>query len=309
MTMTIKQLRELVAEWDLEVSEDEEEPGDVNHYSVILSQLEFFAKGEWSRYLPSEHPDSQPDLIKRLAQWIANVEAPADQKLLLEYAAHLCFFGQNDFWVLYRSAFSGAITRWIIDKERLGMDDPNFQKSLSHALYHQTWYCAVTDSMDINEFYHANHICSIKHRPAFATLSMIDRHDRKTERPSERLVNNLSDYIARPNPALDAPPLTRLVLLEDFVGSGTQASNALLFALQTLTIPILFVPLVICEAGRDKLSDIVRASAGALEMRPVLTVRNEELIGPNRSGDCSWHLAPSLEELAVRTFDAVAGGV
>jgi hypothetical protein len=242
--MDLKGLRELVKRWDLENPDDS--PEVASKFQSILGKLEWFGTSEWAEYLPCHHPDFSAGYLNRLANWIGNVQKPEEQQLLLEYALYIAFFSHADFCALYRTAFCGPITRWIVERARLRLDQPDFQSRLADELFQRTWYCPVTDSMDINEFYHTNHIVGVRHRPGFALLKMLDQPmEGESSNTAARLRDNLEKYRRAPNPQQAAPPLDRLVLLEDFVGSGTQASGALLWAARNLDIPILFVPLVL----------------------------------------------------------------
>lgn len=305
--MTLAELRGLVVEWDLYNAIEDLDAA--SRFGSVLDRLEWFGTNEWAMYLPAQHPDQSTQYMTRLAEWVGNMEADEDRKLLLEFALHLAFFSHADLCSLYRTAFSGPITRWVIEQERLTLDQPDFQKRLQEELHHRAWYCPVTDSMDINEFYHVNHIVGVKHRPGFALLKMLDRPGGDEAPDAEtRLLKNLKNYINDTNPLASAPPLRRLVLLEDFVGSGTQAAGALEWAAKNLDLPILFVPLVICAPGALKLSKLAEKYVSNLRISPVLKLGECDLLGPKRSGVEGIPNAERIETLARDTFERVAGG-
>ena len=53
--------------------------------------------------------------------------------------------------------------------------------------------------------------------------------------------------------------LKRLVLMEDFVGSGTQSGDVVRWAAERLSCPVLFVPLVIVPDGVEGLTSLASA--------------------------------------------------
>jgi hypothetical protein len=295
--MTLEQLRNIVREWDLQNA------GSVvatSHYESILGQLDYHATKEWHVYLPAEHPDFNPSYMERLAEWVGNLTDPADQKLLLEYALCISFFSHDDFVALYRTAYDREITRWMITQIGVklasnGVDA--FNAAIQGHLHHQTWFCPVTDSMDINEFYKVNHLTGVGHRPGFATLQMLAE---KAGSPNLNLAGNVAYYMS--NPSLDPqkphPPLKWLVLLEDIVGSGSQCLHAVRWAVSNLSIPILFVPLILCPNGVEALSAEEKRSNGRLTVRPVIELHRSDLLGPERQGQPGWPIADKMEVLA-----------
>lgn len=301
--MTEAALQQLVKGWDLHNPDDS--VGAASRFGGILARLEWFGATEWTEYVPADNPQHTARYMTRLAEWVGNVEADADRKLLLEYALHVAFFSHKDLRALYRTAFSGTITRWVIEQEKLSLDDAAFQTRLAEELHQRTWYCPVTDSMDINEFYHANHIVGVSHRPGFALLKMLDEPVKgEGSATRSRLMRNLDRYVNDPNPDSSALPLKRLVLLEDFVGSGNQSCKALEWAAKNLKLPILFVPLVVCAPGVATLDGI----AAKVRISPLLTLGERDLLGPNRNGAVGIPNAERIEALARETFEQVAGG-
>ena len=308
--LTVAGLRQLVEKWDRTNPDDD--PAAAAKFEMILDRLEWFGANHWAEYDPANHPEHSAQYLTRLAEWVGNVANEEDQKLLLEYALHIAFFSRADLCALYRTAFSGPISRWVIAQEKLTLDDPGFQSRLADELHHRTWYCPVTDSMKINEFYHANLITGISHRPDFAALKMLDdRSSAKTGATASNVVDGLRNFIANPKsyPAASAaPPLKRLVLLEDFVGTGTQSAEAIEWAARNVGLPILFVPLVVCVPGMKRLAKIAKAFAAKVKIHPLLQLGERDLLGPNRNNADGIANAKHLETLANRTFEQVTGG-
>ena len=300
--MNVNQLQELIGIWD--ATSPEEDIGETSKYSEILKHLEFLGAGEWANYLPAHSPKFSSNFLVRLAAWIGNVEDAADKQLLLEYACRISFFSHDDVTALYRAAFNGPITRWVIEKSKLRFDSPDFSDRLASELHKRTWYCPITDSMDINEFYHVNHISGVEHRPSFATLAMLDPI---TDEPASALLKNLQFFINKPDRRIGSLPLERLVLLEDFVGSGTQMKAAIEWAAKKLNIPTLVVPLIICAPGRDALTDLTEVLKPLISSAPIVQVDTCELLGPRSQGLNRWLKSSDMEALAKRLSGRLPG--
>ena len=296
--MTVMELRTLVAEWD---SYPNEGGFPTAYFQRILDRLEWFGGSEWSRYLPAEHPDYSPSYLVRLAKWIGNVTSEKDRQLLLQYAINISFFTHADFSALYQSAFNGPISQWVIEQSALRLGNKQFREILKTELYQSTWYCPITDSMDINEFYHVNHITGINHRPAFLSATMGDQQS-----AIKAFMNEPSVVDGKKSPSL-----RRLVLLEDFVGTGNQVKKAIEWAAASLDVPILFVPLIICPSGIQLLSRLQKKYPGRIDICPVIRLKACDLLGPKRKSEQSW-VSPSeakIEDLAKRIHKQVTGNV
>jgi hypothetical protein len=230
-----KPLDELVQEWTLSgFSKKPEEEG----FGQLLRYLEYLSDKFYSRYVPALYPPSRPVFLDRLFVWLTNPGVhKRDSQLMFKLAARLNFFSFEDFIELYRAAFTGPITRWLIDQEGLKIGDVDFQSKLDSALRTKTWFCPITDSMIIGEFYHANKVTGIDQRPAFRAMSEFGNPQ------------VLRDYMTRKG-------LTRIVLMEDFVGTGTQCISHIKWALAELKMPLLFIPMVVCPRGASALSSI-----------------------------------------------------
>ena len=292
--MTLQELHAKVAEWDCQPTGSGVAD---SKYSRILDQLYYHSGREWRVYLPAEHPDFSSNYMERLATWIGNLKDETDQKILLEYALHISFFSHGDFAALYRTAFNRDITRWVASHVNANLDAcgaEGFHDLVYYEIHNHTWFCPVTDSMDINEFYKVNHLKGSGHRPGFYTLQMLAE---SAGVPNTALVENIKYYMEIGS----VNRLDRLVLLEDIVGSGSQCLNAVRWAVQSLRKPVLFIPLILCPNGVGPLQVEEQQSNGLLTVRPVVELRRSDLLGPERQGQPSWPIADSVEDLARRS--------
>ena len=110
-------------------------------------------------------------------------------------------------------------------------------------------------------------------------------------------------YMANPHPRPQHgtfPPLERIVLLEDVVGSGSQCLKAVRWAVTALGKPVLFIPLILCPNGVEALRNLEKQMSGRLSVRPVIELRRTDLLGPERQSHRGWPIADKVEDLAVR---------
>lgn len=297
--MTVEELLSKVRDWDLSGS-DSVSTADAKYQSII-DLLTYHAKNEWRDYVPAMHPSFTQDYMERLAAWVGNIDNDREQRLMLEYASYISFFSHLDFQALYRTAMEREVYRWIAEQVGLKLQPDGikgFQERLSEELRDHTWFCPVTDSMDINEFYKANHLTGKGHRPVVSTLVMLSE---KVEPRCPQIADGIKSYMK--NPSLSrgkpAPPLERIVLLEDIVGSGSQCVESVEWTVKQIGKPVLFIPLILCPNGVEQLGDLVKRYCGQLTVRPIVQLRRGDLLGPERQGTEGWTIAADLEDFAT----------
>lgn len=233
----------------------------------------------------------------RLSKWINNVGETEETKkrLLFEFVPQILFFGKEDFVGLYQTAFHGPITKWIIDELNLHLNDPDIDNKIATELHHHTWYCPITDSMSISDFHHANQIGGVDYRPDFRSLIQFGNDKQK-----------IVDFMQNHRDTTGIRPLKRIVLLEDFVGWGTQVVKPLQFAASLPgDIPILFVPLIICPDGViSSKNEIVKHAH--LSYGPIIELEKDLFINDDTSRLLS-PLEKSIKDIAKSTYPLVIG--
>lgn len=295
--MRLEELNAKVRAWDFQYTGVAEAK---SKYGIILAQLYYHARQEWRVYSPAAHLDFNQNYMERLAAWIGNVSDEADQKLLLEYALHISFFSSEDFMALYRTALDREVTRWVASQIRARLDTGGgqaFHDQVHQQVHRHTWFCPVTDSMTINEFHKVNHLSGVSVHPDFKTLQMSAEDPGN---PDPQVATRWIRYMSNPSgdPLRPSPPLERLVLLEDIVGSSSQCLKPIRWAVKSLGKPVLFVPLILCPNGVDALRTEEQQSNGMLTVRPVIELRRGDLVGPERKGEAGWSIAIQLEHFA-----------
>jgi hypothetical protein len=255
----------LVQEWD----DDLLAATDGERFDHLHERLLFASRQLFWQYLPTISSE-QPDFEQRLGEWLGQqpVSDAVRQRVLLELAGQLTFYAREDFDKLHESALRGPVTRWLIDTHGLVLSTTDFAARLSDAIELKTWYCGLSDSMAIADFHHVNRIGGINYRPDVRSLAKFSKADVVVEFMRQHRRGN------------DACPLESIVILEDFIGSGTQLRDAkdLIAELCRRGVPILLVPLIVCPAG-DQIARNLRSEAGPnLTYSPVLVMQDGDFI-------------------------------
>ena len=190
----------------------------------------------YSEYEPTRGP--HPDFWQRIEKWLNNLEEESRQQYLFRLLPHVFFVGPREFESLYRGAFNHQVATWLIDQLGISLNELNAGGLLKEAAK-ETWFCPITDSMRINSFYHLNHIEGRDYRPDWRSLYKFGSIDK------------LSSYISQSG-------IKRIVLLEDFVGNGSQIKKSVEWAASQLPgkIPLLIVPLLLCPCGLPFVEEI-----------------------------------------------------
>jgi hypothetical protein len=289
----------LAEKWDRSADNGPLERERYDDFTTIFRTVDFLEKELYRQYDPTCSPQYR-DYLTRLRDWLANTDDEDAQRVLFEFAPRLTFLGEKEFDSLYQATFNGPIARWILDLLNIRLDDPDLNDSLSRELHQHTWYCPVTDSMNISTFYHVNGIVGIEHRPDFRSLAKFG--DKKAK---ERILAYMKNRGSKKEPP---HPLKRLVLLEDFVGTGEQCAETLEFAVGLdPDMQVLFVPIVICLAGAKRITEMVNGGKYPnLRYEPGLELTEDTFINdasPLRDDPVGL----AIRTLAISTEAQVAG--
>lgn len=265
---------------------------DGSDYLTIDRKIQFLSHYLYYDFEPAVGP--YPSFSIRLANWINNLPNDADQKLLFKLIPRLFYLGRDEFNCLHRTAFNTTLKSWYFECSNINFETDSYQDYLSKSI-HETWFCPVTDSFRINQFYHLNQITS-KH----------------TFRPDWRSLRQFGDKV-RVLDYLKRNGVKFLVLLEDFVGSGSQVKKTLEFACELLACPeavelgirILFIPMIICPKGIDTLKEL-KNKHNSLDFKPVVEIANSEIVNEETSQNNS-NIGPYVD-MIKRSFAKVKGG-
>jgi hypothetical protein len=237
---------EMVNAWQAKIAE----PREAARLARILENLRFLDRVKFTPYVPTLYSSQGASFENRLHRWLANPGlTPDQQRDLFEFAYRIAFVSFDDFTALFQNAFSGPISRWCMGHAGLRLDQSEWQTRLDEERFDRTWFCPITDSLLISVFHHVNGIEGKDRKPAFRELMHFGDETTDEEK------NKIHKYIR-------AKGYQRLVLLEDFVGTGGQSLKTVKWAVTTLRLPVLFCPMIIAPEGAEK----YRALKAELEM-------------------------------------------
>jgi hypothetical protein len=231
-----------------------------------------------------------PSFWSRCKKWIENANGDIGlEQQLFESISHIFYVGRDEFTELYKRAYNGPIARWLIDKENISFTDPDASIKLRNAV-EMTWFCPITDSMKINPFYHINNIPApgADIRPDWRTLVSLGDE------------GEIRQYIRENN-------LKYIVLLEDFVGGGSQIAKAVDFVCHFRDlVEILIVPLIICPKGFVRSTPL--SNRDKIKVDPVLHLSQSSFIMEVPSNDEGPHLT-MLRDLSDSTYLQVSSNI
>lgn len=260
-------------------------------YPAILTQLEFLAHYLFASYEPAINPN-YPEFLDRLNNWLENTDDKNYQRALFQLVPHLIYIGYNEFNNLYRTALNSNVAKWLIDKENIQLNDLDAHVKIVSALK-QTWFCPFTDSMRINAFYHINNIHSgFDFRPDWRSLKKFGDETK------------ISNYIS-------SNGIKYLVLLEDFVGTGSQISKAAIYA-KNFGVPVLVLPLIVCPLGVQT-GEAIQAAHSSVSFSFVVKLPDNTFIGQNPSSseatlnERTRDLYDKIRTLVISLHETVCG--
>ncbi|PTB97335.1 hypothetical protein C9994_03370 [Marivirga lumbricoides] len=206
----------------------------------INAQLNFFASELFHDYQPTQSLAS--NFKSRLENWLSNLTNDEDRKTLFKILPHIFYVGSKEFNNLFRVAYNEIIAKWLIDVNNIRFDNIQVAKTQIDDSLKQCWICPITDSFNVNSFFKINNIPSNgwnEWRPQWYTI------DRGND-----LWKTYHKYIVTHG-------IRKLILLEDFIGSGSQVEGVVDFVLDKgLDLDVLLVPLINCPTGHQRFSDL-----------------------------------------------------
>lgn len=213
------------------------------YYRTINSQINFYARELFHDYQPilAEGTSYQD----RLEQWLLNVEQDNDRRTLFKLLPHIFYIGAKEFFTLYRVAYNEIIASWLIDIDGISFNDLKLAHQTINRSIRNCWICPITDSFDVNSFFHINNIPNNgwnEKRPQWYGVDRVEDND--------HLWGSHSGYINQHR-------IRKLVILEDFVGSGSQIGSAVDFIMDKgLDLDVLLIPLILCPDGVTRLKEL-----------------------------------------------------
>lgn len=225
----------------------------------LKSKIDFLTDILYGEYRPTL-AGTHGEFKFRLAQWIDSAPNDAQRKLMFMLLDYLFFVGKHEFDAMYMTAYSRHIAQWILFKEKINLSACSAWNEVRSAL-NKTLYTAITDSFNIGDFIRLNSIQGISTRFIWEQALKIDWDQEKFE--SNAMIGK-----------------NKIVLLEDFVGSGSQMRKSVIAACELPSKPqVLLCPLIICPAGAD-LARQLCLKYDNLTYSPVLELSRKDFIAP-----------------------------
>lgn len=232
----------------------------------LKRDVEFLERELYHEYTVTEHGD-HGSFGYRLARWISCLDNPDDQKTLYGILRHLFFIGTSEQKAAYRTAYSKHILQWIMHVHAIDPFSVDARQEVIDQLA-KTRFTEVTDSFGIR---------------SFCLLNGIQGEDTRY-----KWEGNTSDWdavtfrrdVMKQNQPYETEK-TNLVLLEDFVGSGSQMEEAVQLAISLgPDVEILLCPLFICPDGADLARNLAYANEH-LTFSPILEFERRFFITPD----------------------------
>jgi len=258
-----------------------------NKFSDINRKINHLDKRLFFDYEPTLGPQS--NFLTRLSMWLDNFQDEKDQQILFEMVPHLFYVGREEFNVLYREAYNTHYARWAVEVANIDIYSEDARKSLD-LVVEETWFCPLTDSLRINQFYHVNNVSGKNdYRPDWRSLVMFGDDEK------------IKNYVQVNN-------IKNIVLLEDFIGNGGQVSKAVNLAIRLFPdINLLIIPLIICPNGMKNAQELVNKYPN-VSISPVISMPEHNFINEDLKGDQTDFFLDAFD-LAQRSYQQVANSI
>jgi hypothetical protein len=247
MSQARKHLYDLILKWQDAARADKR---DQYPYLSVLDDLLFHADLRLRDYVQFQNEGEFP---VRLLKWLGNLKNEEHGKALFKLLPWILFIDRLQMRSLRRDAYRRIIVPWI-SRNALAAEDllSSEYEAKCRFLLRQYHFLSITESFGFPEFLSVNDLAGLR-KPS------ILGEDKK------RIAVMMPD---------SKKPTKGLIILEDFVGTGKQASEVLaeVRTLAQRKWRILFVPLVILESGFRTLSK--KSALRNVSIRPVLIVPN-----------------------------------
>nr|WP_306267015.1 hypothetical protein [Pararhizobium sp. IMCC3301] len=255
------EFRKLLQRWCMEDSDGQK------GIEELKRDIEFLERKLYHEYSVTAY-GGHGSFGSRLARWIGNVESDVDRQNLYRLLAHLFFIGKSEQEAAYRTAFSKHILQWLMVVSGIDPFQADAHQRINQELQ-ATRFTEITDSFGIREFCLLNSIQGeqVRYKWEGNTNNWNSNEFRR-----DVLRENCQGEVPRRN----------IVLLEDFVGSGSQMAKAVKLACSLgQDVNLLLCPLFICPVGARYAGWLSRTYDN-LTFSPVLALERQFFIRPKQ---------------------------
>jgi hypothetical protein len=186
----------------------------------VIDRIKFLSERVITKYAPVR---VGWDFGTQVENWGDSILEPIEKYQLMKSLKFFTFLNQEQYEALYEEAFTNQIIHWVIDVSKINPLAASFENDINTAI-NETCFCALTDSMDISGFCKTNHL---------------NQDDKPIMRKDWDTGKKCLDFISTNH-------YSRMVILEDFVGTGDQSLLAMDILSEVPNFSILFAPLAAC---------------------------------------------------------------
>lgn len=247
--------------------------------------------GDWL-YADYQPVPEKPAFRERLSRWLDilpgdsdDAQRNADQQTMFNFVPWLLYAAQADMLSIARAAYSGPVTRWLIDTAKVAIDSASASTEL-RAAEQDTWFASLAGA-DIGLFCRINNLSTQDVRLEMRFLASIG--DAAT----------LTSYLKKDNP--EGRKYKRIVIVEDIVGTGTQLASTSSMIKQLSEFDILIVPFFIVPQGLETALSLFNTSRH-VQFTPLYCLPEACLIRRYTTGDDPPPELSKMSELVDRSF-------
>ncbi len=247
MSVSRKHLYALAQEWEDQSGHD---PRDFYYFRGILDEVLFHADTRYHEYVQHREEGEFPS---RLDRWLKNLPDDRERKTLFRMLPSITFIDRVQMMSLQKDAFRRVIVPWLtagsFSQDALLASDYD-ARILS--LLREYALFSITESFGHSDFLHVNNLTGLR-KPKILGEGQ----------PSTGVLPHRDQ------------PLKGLIILEDFVGTGSQARRVIAAIRQSVLRRwrILFVPLILLNQGQQNMAKDKRLRG--VDVRPVLVIPDE----------------------------------
>ena len=287
--MTKSEFQELLRNWCLADAQGQ------GQLLKLKADVEFLGERLFDEYRPTKNAPEGPFSV-RLAKWIGSAQDEIDQIRLFRLLKYLFFIGQDDLEAASKTAFSRHVLEWLISRIGINVLAADARQQIVQA-QSLVRYTAITDSFNLGDFLRINDVQG--HHIRYTWEQEKDNWD-----PAEFRRRVMQHGVQ------GETEKRYLVLLEDFVGSGSQAQRAVRNAQairdgQNSAYEVLFCPLIICPEGAAWAKQL-QTNFANFHYSPVLELHESAFIKPTAvQGENADY--PDLRDCVTRLHPTVVG--
>jgi len=194
----------------------------------------------------------------RLVNWINSAPTDAHQLIMFRMLEHLFFIGSKDLDSLYLTAYSRHVISWLIEIYNISIVGLDAEDLIKQRVS-ETLFTAITDSFNLGDFLRVNNIHGVSFRFSWEQALKFNWD-----------ANVFANHVMQSK--------SNIILFEDFVGSGSQMTKAVIEACSLPNQPnVLLCPLIICPDGADLARNLCVAYPN-LTFKPILELQESSFV-------------------------------